>query len=269
MPALRDVQAAFAAALDDERRAGPAARLLAAGPAAAGIAAAQRLQIHRNNYQITLREALAAVYPVVNALVGDGFFAWLAHEYIAAHPSRSGNLHAFGARLPAFVAAFPAAAGLRYLADVAHLEWAWHRAFHAADAGPLDLQALASVAAEQHADLRFQLHPSVSLLSAETPFLDIWQAHQPDPAAATPVDVHGEGQRALVLRAGLEVRVMPASRGEYALLAAVRAGSAFGAACEAALAAQRDVDVSACVERHVGAGTLSGFSTGGDAVARP
>ena len=44
---------------------------------------------------------------------------------------------------PEFLARFPPAASLAYIADVARLEWAVNRALHAPDAAPLDVARLA------------------------------------------------------------------------------------------------------------------------------
>ena len=64
MPALHELQAAFAAAiLGDE--AGP----LAAAVRADGIAAERRIQVYRNNSLITLTAALQATFPVVCRLL--------------------------------------------------------------------------------------------------------------------------------------------------------------------------------------------------------
>ena len=68
------------------------------------------------------------MYPTVEQLVGAPFFRYAAHEFILAHPSKSGNLHDFGEDLPGFLAGFEPARALAYLPDCARLEWAWHRA---------------------------------------------------------------------------------------------------------------------------------------------
>src|SRR6185436_9928463 len=78
-------------------------------------------------------DALAAVYPVVQRLLGQGFFEYACDAFIRRHPPRSGNLHDFGAEFAEFLAGFEAASTLTYLPDTARLEWSWHVAFHAAD----------------------------------------------------------------------------------------------------------------------------------------
>ena len=51
----------------------------------------------------------------------------------------------YGDGFPAFVASFPPAGAIPFLADVARLENAWVEAYHAAEAGALAIDALAGV----------------------------------------------------------------------------------------------------------------------------
>ena len=44
--------------------------------------AARRVQVYRNNVRTNLTGALKSIYPVVEKLVGDGFFNYTAAEYI-------------------------------------------------------------------------------------------------------------------------------------------------------------------------------------------
>jgi hypothetical protein len=252
MHALRELQRSFADAI------------LARAPAAfapqvrdRGLAPAERVQIYQNNVFISLTEALADVYPVVAKLVGEAFFAFLARSYIRAHPSRSGNLHDFGAELPAHLAVLPEAAGLAYLPDVAELEWARHAVFHAADAGTIDARALAAVPDERLEDLRFALHPAVRLLASRYPLLAIWHANQLDPAGE--VDLDRGSDCVLVTRRDFDIRMDALTPGEFALLAAFADDLAFGDACERALAAEPGLDLGAAMGRFVADGTLAGF----------
>src|SRR4030067_705372 len=122
MPTLGDLQRAFAWGVCD------AAGERFPGEARHGRFGGARLfQVYRNNVFLSLTGALAAVYPVVRRLVGEGFFDYLADSFIRAHRPGSGNLHDFGVELAEFLAGFPACAPHPYLADVARPEWAYHR----------------------------------------------------------------------------------------------------------------------------------------------
>ncbi|NKC11378.1 MAG: DUF2063 domain-containing protein [Gammaproteobacteria bacterium] len=253
MLSLRELQYRFANSLRGDET-GAIAACIAPGP----LSATQRMQIYRNNFRISLRGALAAVYPVVHALVGEGFFAYLAHEFTDRYPSRSGNLHSFGRALPDFLRSFEAAASLPYLPDVAAIEWAWHRAFHAAECPPLDWAALAAVPAEEHAALRFGLHPSVSSFSSPYPAAAIWEAHQSD--TVEPVDVAGGGCVGIVQRPADEVQVVLLTGGQFALLSALQCGDGFGEACEKTAKAYPDDDIASAFRQLARLGSLVSFT---------
>ncbi len=222
--------------------------------------AERHLQVYRNNVFESLAGALQAVYPAVERLVGTGFFAYAADGYIRAHPPASGNLHDFGERFAGFLAGFAPAQHLPYLPDVACLEWAWHRAFHAADGSPLALAALATVAPEHYGELRFRLHPSAQLLASDYPIRRIWQVNQPDHAGDATVELADGGVRLLVVRRGLDVTVESLGAGDDALLRAFAGGQNLEQAGAAALAAEPGYDLPAALQSHVARATLADFS---------
>ncbi len=216
----------------------------------------QRLQIYRNNLFTSLCAALGDVYPVIERLVGTGFFRHAASAYVERHPPRSGNLHEFGQQFSRFLGELAAAAGHPYLPDVAALEWAWHEAFHAPDHANVSLEALAAVPARQQERLRFELHPSCRLRRSAFPVVSIWQANQADEPET--VDLDAGGECAMVIRRGLEVRIERLGPGEHALLETLER-ERLAVACVAALKAHADLDLDHCQVRHVTGGTLVDF----------
>ncbi len=252
-PSLRELQQAFAAGvLDNEPGVLEALRPLRFEPA-------RHLQVYRNNTFANLTDALRAVYPVIERLVGAGFFDYLADQYIRSHPPRSGNLHDFGLELAGFVAGFEPARALVYLPDVARLEWAWHRAFHAADAEPLDPARLAILTPEEYNRLRFSLHPSAQLIASDYPILRIWEANQQDQDSDATINLDAGDERLLVIRRRLEVLIERIPPGDYQLLEGCRRGASFEAACEQALAAEPGLDLAAVLRWHMIQGTFTGF----------
>jgi len=216
----------------------------------------QHFQVYRNNVFESLTQALKAVYPVVERLVGAGFFRYAAAGYIPDHRPASGNLHEFGGSFAAFLAGFPPARELTYLPDVARLEWAMHESFHAGAGQALVLNHLASIPAEAHGKLRFILQPSVRLLNSDFPILRIWQVNQQDYAGNERVNLDDDGVKLLVIRRE-NVEIVPLSEGDYALLEAIASGGTFARAAEAAVAAQPGFDLSAVLARHIQQGTLA------------
>lgn len=258
MPSLHKIQHAFAAAvLDDPDTA--FSTLLADGP----YPGARLLQVYRNNIHTSLGGALQAVYPVVTQLVGTGFFAYAADNYLRRHPSRSGNLHDFGREFADFLSTFPAAMKLAYLPQVAQLEWAWHCAFHGADHAPLAPATLSTVPAELYGAIVFALHPTARLVKSDYPVLRLWQMHQANGGQDQQVDLAAGGDRLLVIRPQQRVEIVPLGRGEYILLHSLAQGKSLAEACDAALCQEPDFDLVGILQKHVQHATLVGFQVAG------
>ncbi|MHB1241652.1 MAG: hypothetical protein B7Z66_11440 [Chromatiales bacterium 21-64-14] len=255
MPSLRNLQQAFLRTVFDAES-GAVLPHIRPDP----IPPADVLSVYRNNIIGNLTDALGETYSAVRKIVGDAFFEHTAAEYVRLTPSRSGNLNDYGAGFPDFLAQFKAAAALAYLADVARLEWACHASLLAPEPTPVDFAALGQVAPEAYAGIRFELHPSLRLLRSAYPVFRIWRLCEDgteDPSGT--VDLGEGGDRLLVVRPGLRVEVQVAQAGEFALLHAICNGEAFGDACAAALSEQDDLDIPACLQHHVAAGTVTGW----------
>ena len=203
-----------------------------------------RLRIYRNNIFHSLTEALAGVYPVIKRLVGDEFFNHLGQQFIHAHPSRSGNLHEFGQALCDFLREFEPAQALVYLPDIARLEWAYHQAFHAADAGSIDMEKFVNNALA-HADaLRFTVNPAAQLIASDYPILNIWQANQDDYDGDDIISLDDAGVRLLINRIDVEIEFSQLSLGQYVLLEKLAANSDFSSACEAAIQIEPEMNLA-------------------------
>ncbi len=137
------------------------------------------LAVYRASVSANFSAALAATYPVVRRLVGEAFFSEAARRFALSHASTSGDLNEYGAHFPAFLAAYPHAATLAYLADVARLEWACHESESAPQAPLFDFEALARIEPSRYGELRLALHPSVRLLESAHPIGAIREANAP------------------------------------------------------------------------------------------
>jgi hypothetical protein len=253
MPSLLELQEAFTAAMFQGRD-----EPVLAVVAAAGMAAEERLAVYRNNVFHNYREALRDVHPVVERLVGEDFFRFAAHRYIGQYRSTQGNLHAFGDRFAEFLAAFPPAAGLPYLADVARLEWLVHESFHAADRPRLATARLARVPSPAHGQLIFMLHPACRLLASQFPVHLIWEANQPGASAAVSLD--GDDTRLLIRRRDYAVDIEAIGSAEFAMLQACAEGQPLARALARAQDAGRDFDLTDFLARRIGDGVLVDFA---------
>lgn len=221
----------------------------ARAPEEAGL----RFAVYRNNVLHSLSEALGARFPVIARLVGAEFFSAMAREFITRHPPENPMLFEWGGAFPAFLAGFPPVAGLPYLPDVARLELARGRAYHAADATPLPPAALAEAAGRADR-IALGLHPSVALIASEHAIHAIWAANQPG-AESGAIKDHPE--TVLVLRdRALEVPVWRLGPGEAAFCAALLARAPLLAAAGAALSADPSFAAQELLARLQRAGAL-------------
>jgi len=218
------------------------------------------LEVYRNNYRGNLHDALSGTYPVIEQLVGEAFFRLLTREFIAQYPSRSANLHRYGAELAEFVATFAPAQSVPYLADVAALEWVCHCAYFAEDAGALDVAALSQVPPEHYPDLIFISDPSCHVLRSQYPCTAIWHAHQPGAVSDFNIDLESGPASVLVSRVEDVVRVREISDADAEWLSGIKAGASLGQATVATLARHPDFDLQAALLAMTTQGVLTGFS---------
>jgi hypothetical protein len=196
--------------------------------------AARRYDVYRNNVHHSLTQALATKFPVIIRLVGDAFFAQLAGQFAQTHRPETPILMLWGDAFPAFLTDFVPLAGYPYMADVARIEVARGRAYHAADCTPLSPEALQALAASGGAG-PLHLHPSVQVIASAYPALTIWQTHQPGKIPGPLTDKTPEC--ALILRNQvLDVMVHRITAADAAMIAGLQAGDTL---FDAAAAAQR------------------------------
>jgi hypothetical protein len=215
---------------------------------ASGPAHASRFGVYRNNVVAGLIRAVAARYPVVRKLLWDEAFDRAALLYVMSQPPRSPVLLHYGDTFPRFLRDTGACAAANYLADIAELESARTRAYHAADATPLSRDSLAAISPEDWPELRLALHPSLSLLQSDFPVVSIWHAnlHANDNALGV-----WRAECALVARPHLDVEVRPVSAAVHRFFAALVEGRTVGAAIEQA-SERPGFDLAECFDSLIG-----------------
>ena len=218
----------------------------------------QRFAVYRNNVVVSLVDALAARFPVVLALVGEDFFRAMARVFVGQHLPRSPLMADYGEEFPAFVAGFAPAAELPYLTDVAALEAARTRAYHAADALALGPADFAGIAQEALPDLVVETHPSVQIIVSRFAIVSLWAAHQGtleigevDPL--TPED-------ALVVRPRLDVEVSRLMPGAAGFLQHLASGKRLGEAAAEAIGAYPAFDVAGAFQLLLATGFAAKLS---------
>tara|TARA_R110002096_G_scaffold434311_2_gene655463 strand:+ start:2924 stop:3694 length:771 start_codon:yes stop_codon:yes gene_type:complete len=219
-----------------------------------------RLQIYRNNTYEGFRSALAAAYPVIERLVGQGCFRGLALGYVHEHSSTRGDLTHYGRHLPSLLRARYRHSGFDYLYDIARLEWAYQEVMMAADATSLRPEDIAHIEPARLPDLCLHLHPAVRLVGSTYPILGIWQSNRAGQASVDAIDLGRGGESVLLRRTQCDVELSLLSNSEYALLDACTAGRSLAGALDAALAREPDFDLNDALRRAFTSGIFSGYS---------
>ena len=221
----------------------------------------RRLEAYRRNVFANLCSALALTYPVVQRIVGEVFFREMARAYVRAEPSTSGDLNDYGANFARFVAAYPHAVDLPYLADVARLEWQRQLIELAADASnarpDAPFAALATTPADRYHALFFALDPVVVRMDSDWPLADIWRVNQADFSAEMQVDFSCACQL-LLWRTASRVELAALGRAEAALLDELIAGRALAPAVTVALEIDESFELGVCLQCWIAAGVLRG-----------
>lgn len=251
MPSLEASQTAFGQALV-ANEASPPADLTRR----AGAAPTKRFSVYRNTMRSTLVDALAATYPVCRRLVGDAFFQAMALAHVEAHPPRSRIMLDYGGHLAEFIDAFPPAQSLPYLGDVARLEWAQTRAYHAADAAPAGAEDFASVPADRWARVTVDLHPAIRIVRSSYPILAIWRANSQHQENGS-VDMRGGGDDVLVSRPALDVELRKLPPGGAAFITALASKLTVLEAAEMAIASAAEFDLERNIGGLIEAGVVS------------
>jgi uncharacterized protein (UPF0276 family) len=197
------------------------------------VCAARGMRVYSDAYAATLRRALAVNFPALARVIGAGELNDLADAYVRRYPPRTHEFRGLGARLAAFVRAYPFAGNYgvdrAVLAELVALEQAQIEVSDAADeteaAAP---DELATIAPAQWENARFDFTGALRIVHTTHDVLPVLEAvaRGEDPARplAAPCAY-------LVSRGGGTLQTARLSEVEACVLEALLAGRSFGSAC--------------------------------------
>jgi hypothetical protein len=197
---------------------------------------ADRLHAHVDGYPARVREALAETFPAVAHLAGDAAFDALTRRYLPHVPAGGYGLGDVGGVLPDVLRDDPLGAELPFLADLARLEWAVHRAFHAHLASPFDPRVAAGWTPDDWAAARVRFQPGTVCIASPWPIRTLWEARR-TPREEIDVVIEGRPEKGLVHRVEHRVACTPVEDAEAVVLARLLGGATLGEAV-AGLAAE-------------------------------
>ncbi|WP_372659933.1 putative DNA-binding domain-containing protein [Hydrogenophaga sp.] len=216
------------------------------------------LAAYRSNGHALAERCLQAAYPVIHSLVGADNFAPLARHFWHHSPPVCGDMAQWGEAFAAFLASNDQLADVPYLADVARLEWALHRAASAADT-TADPASLAQLGTEDPDTLGLRLASGTHTLCSAWPVASLVNAHRaadPSLAAVAELIQAGVGECAVVWRQGMRPCLGPASAAEVALIQALLHNHSLLAALNAALQADPAWDLGPWLVAAVSSGLV-------------
>jgi len=227
--------------------------------------ASRGLMAYQANGHALAERCLPAAYPVVAQLIGQDSVHALARDLWHRHPPVGGDLAQWGDALPAFLSDNDQLADVPYLADVARVEWALHRAASAPDADP-DLPSFGRLSTEDPDSLTLRLAPGTEVIASDWPVVSLVNAHttsEPTLAEAGQRVRDRVSETAVVWRQGWRPCVAACPANALGLLRALQRGAAL---TEALGQVPADFDFSDWLTQAVHSGLVLGVA---DATPQP
>ena len=138
----------------------------------------ERLAIYRNNFLISLAEALKVNFPVTLQLLGTDFFEQAARRFVLAQPPRRPCLFEYGAGFADHLRDLPHLATRPYIVDMARFEFARIAAYNAPVEPAVTPETLIGLSPERLEALPIRRARHVVIIAVRAPVLALWQAHQ-------------------------------------------------------------------------------------------
>ena len=224
-----------------------------------GIRADKRINIYRNNFKLSLTEALKSTFPVIYALLGDQAFTIWAYRFISKVPSTEGNLHNYGAKFPTFIQQQPEYSQLQlpYLVEIGEFEWAYHEVFHETEIQPIKIENLASVDPSQYNEIIFEINPASRLIKSDFPLVKIWRLGNGLDSDEVKLDTGGVS--VLIARRELTLEFQQLSNEDYNFLRLTAEGNTLGTIVDTIGAKNPEFNFQECLHRQFQRNNFSGF----------
>ena len=131
------------------------------------LSATERLEIYANAYFYRILDCLKEDFPATLAVLGDDNFHNLVTGYLIDYPPTEPSISYAGRYLAEFVRDHPVHDRLPFVGDLARLERTLIEVFHAADAEPLNAEAMRNVAPEDWPALAMRTHPALAIVDCD------------------------------------------------------------------------------------------------------
>ncbi len=199
-----------------------------------------QLEIYREQFWLRHTASLVEDFPGVGGILGQAHWEKLVEGYLDAHCPNSWTLRDLGRRFPAHLKSRTELPDHALCSDMARLEWHFIELFDAADCPPLDLARLGQLPPGTLETGQVILNPALALIEVDYPVAELRQqllARRAAGPSAADVPIPERKPEQLVLYRAKDRRLYhhPVGPEAFALLDALRRGSALVAACEHAI----------------------------------
>jgi hypothetical protein len=160
----------------------------------------ERLAIYRNNFLISLVEALKANFPVTLQLLGKEFFEQAARGFVLSQPPQRPCLFEYGAGFADHLRDLPQLATRPYIVDMARFEFARIAAYNAPVEPAVTPESLIGLSPEQLEALPIRRARHALVVAVRAPVLALWLAHQAAEPDFADIDMTAKSQALLVCR---------------------------------------------------------------------
>jgi len=220
------------------------------------LSAEERVDIYANMYFYRILDVLKEDFPATLAMLGDARFHNLVTGYLIEYPPEHFSIAYAGRRLADFIESHPMREEFPFLADLARMERALIDIFHAADATPLDAEAMRAIAPAEWPALKLMRHPATEILALQWNVATVLGAidrdEKPSPPARKQLSM-------LLWRSRNRVSYREIDGAERDELEAIAAGCTFAEICEMIASAAGEENPAAAINQRLEAWLRDGI----------
>ncbi|MEO0367566.1 MAG: DUF692 family multinuclear iron-containing protein [Pseudomonadota bacterium] len=203
-----------------------------------------RIGVYQNNVYAATHDYLAEVYAAAMGVVGEDYFRYMTHRFIAETPPSKGNIHLYGEAFAGLARQLDELTELPYIVDLIKFEWANHSAYFSDVSAAIDPHSLDQAAL---LSLPIQLNDSVSLLSSQFPIYEIHRQSLPDYDGQVSINLNQGGDRLLVAKVGHQSKSCQMTEAQYKFVEKLRKSDNLLQAIEALQGSIEAQELSDCL----------------------
>lgn len=213
------------------------------------IPVTERLEVYHNNIIGNITDAILAVFPTLNILLGEQFLRQTIRQFIFENPPRASLIQDNANGFDYFLAQQKFIKQYPYIPDMARFELALHSAYYAKDTAPLMPDDLSGIKPDQFYDLRIHIAPSVTLLESAYDIMQLYKYCQNPEQLEKPDFATQHKHFFLIWRQDLMCQFIPLQGDEFLFLKLLQKDNSLGKSTEETLEECENFNVGSFLEK--------------------